>query len=353
MINFMAAIRLFIGAAMLFVAFLNPASAHHSRNNFLLNQTVSVSGKVTEWSFRSPHAWISLEVKNSNGSMTTYTIEGGSVGSLRRFGWDKESLSIGDYVTVVGNPDRQAKNKLLYLNSVAKADGTVLVVTGEPVVAARKQGNVVEPSRDFGGVWTRVATEQYFNVGAFEPPRDWPLTEKGRAQVDNFTMRDDPMVKCIPPALPRFSYAPFRHRWTRQGDSLTIEKELSPFQRTVQLGVREFPEQLQPSRMGTSIGWIDDAGVLHLETRGFIDDAWGSYRGLDSSTEKVVRETYTLADDGLSMALELSVEDPVYLTEPHTEEWKLVKGPAFDGDLGKLDCDIESAGRHLEFEFDN
>ncbi len=339
-----------IAALALTIALSPVAQAHHSRSNFLLDQTVSINGKVTAFSFRSPHAWISLETKNPNGEMVEYTIEGGSVGSLRRHGWNKESLAVGDYVTVVGNPDKKPSNLLLYLNSVAKSDGQVLVVTGEPVVAANKGGQTVEPSTDFGGIWNRVATEHYFNVAAFEPPSHWPLNDAGHEQVNRFTMRDDPLIKCIPPSLPRLAYAPFRHRWTRSGNTLSIEKELSPFTRTIELGEMEFPSDVAASRIGSTIGWLDGEGALHLETRNFIDDAWGNYRGLDSSTEKVVREKYVLAADGLSMNLELTVEDPVYLTEPYTEQWKLVKGPNYDGDLAKQDCDLESAGRHLEFE---
>jgi hypothetical protein len=346
----MMIIRIKATVTVLALTLFCTANAHHSRNNFLLDQTISVSGKVTAFAFRSPHAWITLEVKNSDGELIKYTIEGGSVGSLRRFGWTKESLAVGDYVTVVGNPDRKPVNRLLYLNSVAKADGEVLMVTGEPAVAAKGSKQVIIPSTDFSGIWARVATEHYFNVGAFNPPTHWPLTEQGKQQTERFTMRDDPLIKCISPALPRFAYAPFRHRWSRSGNSLTTEKELSPFGRTVELGLVEFPAELTPSRNGTSMGWIDDSGALNMETRGFVQDNWGNYRGLDSSTQKVVRERYVLAEDGLSMDLALTIEDPVYLSEPYTEHWKFVKGPDFDGDLAKSDCDLESAGRHLEFE---
>lgn len=326
------------------------SDAHHSRSNFLLDQTVSISGKVTEFSFRSPHAWITIDTRAADGSTVSYTVEGGSVGSLRRFGWSKDSLAVGEHVTILGNPDRKPENRLLYLSSVQKADGTQLVVTGEPIVAAKKEKRQITPSTDFSGVWTRVATEEYFNVGAFQPPVHWPLNEAGRAQVEAFDMKQDPMVNCIPPALPRVTYSPFRHRWTRTGNTLTTEKELSPFKRTIKLGTREFPDEIEPSRMGYSVGWIDEDGALVIKSRGFIADAWGNYRGLDSSTEKTVRERYVLADDGLSMVMELTVFDPAVLTEPYTEHWKFVKGPDYSGDLAGLDCDPESARRHLQFE---
>lgn len=344
--------RQFVAAFTLVLAlsWVATADAHHSRSNFLLDQTVEISGKVTEFSFRSPHAWITIETRGADGGVVAYTIEGGSVGSLRRFGWDKDSLQVGDLVSVIGNPDRKPENRLLYLSSVQKADGTRLVVTGEPVVAAGDTAQAVMPSTDFSGIWMRVASEDYFNVGAFEPPTHWPLNDRGRAQVARFDMKDDPMVKCIPPALPRLSYSPFRHRWTRDGDVLITEKELSPFKRRIELGSKEFPTDIAPTRMGHSIGWIDDEGALVIETRGFVADPWGNYRGLDSSPQKSVRERYILADDGLSMQLELTVTDPDYLTAPYTEQWKFVKAPDFDGSLAGLDCDPESARRHLEFD---
>jgi hypothetical protein len=107
--------RIITVVAVMLLTISTAANAHHSRNNFLLDQTVSVSGKVTAFAFRSPHAWITLEAKSPGGDLIEYTIEGGSVGSLRRFGWTKESLTVGDYVTIVGNPDRKPTNLLLYL----------------------------------------------------------------------------------------------------------------------------------------------------------------------------------------------------------------------------------------------
>lgn len=347
----MSKLRISIAISTLLLSGLwTVAGAHHSRANFLLDQTVTISGTVKEFAFRSPHAWITVAVPGPNGKTVDYVIEGGSVGSLRRFGWNKDSLAIGDRVTVVGNPDRKAENRLLYLSSVAKADGTVLVVSGEPAVAAKGKKLDIKPSTDFSGIWTRVATEDYFNVGAFSPPTHWPLNAKGREQVERFTMRDDPLVNCVPITLPRLAYGPFRHRWTRDADTLITEKELSPFNRKITLGDRTFPETLEPTRQGTSRGWLDDDGALVIETRGFTADAWGNYRGLDSSTEKVVTEHYVLEEDGLSMTLTLTVEDPVYLSAPYSETWKFVKGPDFKGDLAKSDCDPESARRHLEFE---
>ncbi len=339
-------LRTFLAIAVLTAT--GSALAHHSRANFELDKIISIEGTVTEFSWKSPHVWMKVEATDRRGAKTEWLVEGNAIPPLRRMGWSKESFKVGDRVVASGNPDRNANTKLMFLQSIAGTDGVVmynLKLPPEEEARVAESLKPIAPSTDFTGTWTRVASTKYFLLGSFEPPKGWPLTEKGEAQVAEFDLANDPYLRCHVTAIPRLSYAPFGHRWTHEGDILTIEKEFNPNTRTVHLGMKEHPENIERSRVGHSIGWFE-GDTLVIDTIGFEYDDWGNYRGLDSSEQKHVTERYTLTNDGYGLHMELTQSDPVFLTEPYTMEWDYTK--LKDYEFEYQECTIESAARHLE-----
>jgi hypothetical protein len=94
-----------IGATFAFVALA--ASAHHSFAAFFDNQkSVSVQGKVTQFHFANPHGIIAIEVTNPDGTKTLWKGETNSPSMMARRGWTKESIKVGDTVTIDGWPAR-------------------------------------------------------------------------------------------------------------------------------------------------------------------------------------------------------------------------------------------------------
>ena len=61
---------------------------------------IDVQGTVSEVHWINPHVWVYLDVADQQGQTTTWALEGGSVGELTRGGWTKESIEIGDDITV-------------------------------------------------------------------------------------------------------------------------------------------------------------------------------------------------------------------------------------------------------------
>lgn len=119
----------FIGLCLLVVA-AAPASAHHSFAVFFDDHTIiEVSGSVTDFRFTNPHAIISFAVKNARGEIESWRAETNAVTLLRRRGWTKDSLTIGETVTVEGWRARDGSN-YMRMRTVKRADGTVL---GTPV----------------------------------------------------------------------------------------------------------------------------------------------------------------------------------------------------------------------------
>lgn len=80
-----------------------PLLAHHSIDaEFDRNKPVTVSGTVTKIDWMNPHIWIYLDVKNKDGQIEKWQFEGGPPNALKRGGWNRDSLKVGDQVTVSG-----------------------------------------------------------------------------------------------------------------------------------------------------------------------------------------------------------------------------------------------------------
>ena len=113
--------------AIIFAALLasTPLLAHHGEANYDTDKVVSVKGTVTDFQFINPHTLISLDVKNDKGEIEKWACEARSPGMLVRVGgWDKNTLKLGDVITVFGY---RAKNGTTFmrLQKLTLADGTL------------------------------------------------------------------------------------------------------------------------------------------------------------------------------------------------------------------------------------
>ena len=78
-------------------------SAHHSFDaEFDRNSPVTLAGSVTRVDWGNPHIWVFLDVKDDTGKVSNWGVEGGAPNALFRNGWRKDSLKVGDTVTVEG-----------------------------------------------------------------------------------------------------------------------------------------------------------------------------------------------------------------------------------------------------------
>src|SRR5712691_4947412 len=87
----------------LLVALSGTAFAHHSFDaEYDSNKTATLSGVVTKVDWVNPHAFISFVIKEDTGASKTFTMELGPPYALIRGGWKKDTVKIGDKVTVEG-----------------------------------------------------------------------------------------------------------------------------------------------------------------------------------------------------------------------------------------------------------
>ena len=85
------------------------ASAHHSfAATYLETQSVTIEGEIVQFLFRNPHSFVHVNVKEKDGTVTTYNVEWGGTGQLGNTGVKRDSLKPGDVVVITGAPARNA-----------------------------------------------------------------------------------------------------------------------------------------------------------------------------------------------------------------------------------------------------
>lgn len=326
-----------------------PAVAHHSRSAFALNQSVTVRGQVTEVGWTNPHYYLAVSDPR-NG--IEWTFEGHSIPGLVRSGWSRETLAVGEWVTVVANPNKQVAVHFGLLKNVTKASGETYFSFKPP----RKGADVkVKPSTDFTGTW-RLIRSLRDNLLAPDGPPTWRYTKRGASQAANYDPRLDPSVSCRPRGVPRMLDWPYAQQWrlTEQGMAVSIEHAVE--ERLLNyVAPRSLEERSDAVShegglgMGVSVISEQSANRMVVQTNSFGDKDWGLGRGIDSSSSKHLTETYELIEGGLKMKLAYTVVDDVYLVQPAEATFYFAKVTDYEF-AAEPACDVTTAQRHLKYE---
>jgi hypothetical protein len=127
-------------AAVFALALVVPVAAHHSISaEFDQSKPVKFSGTIKKVEWTNPHIYTHVEVKEPDGKTTVYRVEGGAPNTLFRQGWRKDTLKIGEAVSVTGI---RAKNPA----SVNVGQATILTADGQRVYGGGGRGGAAPPA---------------------------------------------------------------------------------------------------------------------------------------------------------------------------------------------------------------
>lgn len=109
------------------VALLASAVALHAHHSFAAtyeeSETIEITGRMVQFSFRNPHSFVQVEVTGEDGEKVRWAIEWAGTAQLQNTGIENDTLRYGDTVIVTGNPGRNGDDHRLRMRTVKRPDG--------------------------------------------------------------------------------------------------------------------------------------------------------------------------------------------------------------------------------------
>jgi hypothetical protein len=123
-----------VALAALMAVRVAPVNAHHSfAAEFDASKPITIKGVVAQIEWKNPHVWFYVNVKEEDGRTTRWGCEMGAPHQLQQRGWLRDTMKIGDVVTVEGSLARDG-SKRANARTVTTSDGKTLgaASSGDP-----------------------------------------------------------------------------------------------------------------------------------------------------------------------------------------------------------------------------
>ena len=317
--------------------------AHHSTSPYDRNAHVAIEGTLVRYEWMNPHVYLWVREKTGGGEAVTWQIEGLPPAILRRLGWTKDTLHVGDRVVVHANPSRDPGKRTALLESLDKAGHAVVsmakvapsLIQDDPAKAAHATG--------LAGTWVTLLSPQ--TLGGLTAAA-LPATAKGRAAIDSYKDTvDNPELDCVALTAPMLMVAPDIKSIDVRDDVVVIRGEFDDVDRVVHLNV-DSHDGAPASLQGHSIGhW--EGKTLVVDTAHFAPHRTFSIGvGLPSGPRKHLVERFALDEDGAHLTYSFELTDPEYLAKPVNGEARWSYRP--DLRYVALPCNRENARRYVE-----
>jgi len=219
----------------------------------------------------------------------------------------------------------------LLVTSAMAADGEGAGAPNAPISqqSESQQGRTVGPiyyppdNQDITGVWQ---TQRYYAdledvIGGPVPFNEAGMQawEQIQAEIASGETTDEARRVCVPDGLPRILSNPYPFQIIETPGQVTFIYELNHVIRPIKLDVEQADAdtlEIFPYYMGHSVGhWEGD--TLVIESAGFNERTWLDATGKPSSWQKTTVERVRKMDED-TLEVQITVNDPMYLTEPIT-----------------------------------
>lgn len=133
-----------LSGVLVALALAAPAFGHHSfRSQYDPEQPLTLTGVVTKIDWMNPHVYFYIDVTDEeSGSVENWGFEMGPPHGLQRRGWKRNTMQIGDTVTVHGTRARDG-------SATANARRVTMTETGQVLGAASSEDQTLSgPDRD-------------------------------------------------------------------------------------------------------------------------------------------------------------------------------------------------------------
>ena len=312
--------------------------AHHSRAEYDQDTWVEFEATVTQVQWRNPHLRFTVE-REVDGEIEVWELEGQDANNVTRRGVPRNAIEPGMVVRLAGWPSsRQGQH--LAVNNFLLPDGLEVIVRQnvQPRWSERYVGGgqwvvdeSLEPSDGSAGiyrVWSRRFRGARGDLSAMEDP---PLTEAGRIGRDSFDPNvDDPSLEaCVARGMPdAMSAAGSLHpfEFVQDGEDILMRLESFDNVRRIHMDPGAGAEEQPFSPLGYSTGrWEGDTLVVTTTRIDWPTSRYFSPR-IPQSREVELMERFTLIEDATQLAYDVTITDPVNLTEPVSVERYIVWG---------------------------
>ena len=347
-----------------------PVWGHHEMSaEFDSQKRVTLRGIVSNVEWNNPHVYFFVDMREASGRAETWGVELASPSELERSGWTRESLHVGDMVSVQGYAARDGSKVAEGLRVTLPSDKSLTVPTSEALPARPR---VSEPGKAtprlpdghprFGpvpgekGYWAYPSAASLVETGAgnirmnangllanvgdaakVAPFKPWA---KGLYEYRQKTLlKDDPMVSCLPPGGPRMMMVAHGVQFLEQPDRQRIFVMSGGGNhnwRLINLDGRALPglEDESPTYFGYSAGkWEGD--TLVVNSLGYAERFWFSNGGLPHTENLKLTERFSRPDFN-TLKYEVTVDDVGAYTRPWTSGWTLQWVP--DQELEQYFC---------------
>lgn len=295
------------------------AFAHHSfAPHFDADQPVAITGVVTEYEQRNPHAYVHIRAQDADGRMRDWECESHGVTQLTRNGITPDMFAVGSTITIEGSRHRRDPYQCFF-DSVQLADGRLLSVNGSRGADAVTPPQVAQRESIYG-TWMLTPTGRPTSGPQFMMEF---MTDAARAEVVKYDpFRDDPTYRCEPVAIRRVWFAPGTPMAIRQqGEDIVLVHEWMDVERVIHMNEEAAPAGTSETILGYSRGhWEGDTLVIETDhynqgvLNQFVEVEGEPMRALLHSNQLTTVERLTF--DAASNRIKLSIEhsDPLFFT---------------------------------------